>query len=236
MSSNGICELKCKTIYFNEKAYSRKELNEYINDLSTYISKNIKSDSPFVLLTCYNHIKTFIAFFAILRAKKIVVILDPLSKNLEITEIIEKIDPSLIIIPDIKNDKFLYDTELIFRKSKFYTSENLENVKLLAFTNAEDGYPKAAMLTEENLLFQAEILINTNKINFKSIICSLLPYSHMYGLMHGIIVPSQSETTSVILENNILNLKYILYEIHKYKVTHLYSVPSTYYLMSKYHQ
>lgn len=228
-----IYDLKCQTIFFNGKNYERKYLNECIDNLSKHISKNIKSDSPFIMLTSYNHIKTFIAFFAILKAQKIVVILDPLCKNLEITEIIQKVNPSAIIIPDISTDKFDFNTEIIFRENKFATSENLKDIKLLVFTNAEDGFLKAAMLTEKNLLFQAETLIKTNKINNNSIICSLLPFSHMFGLMHGIIIPAHSNAKSLIIETNLLNLKTILETVHKYKVTHLYSIPSTYYLISK---
>jgi len=234
MKPNSLCEIQCKSIIFNNKEYPRKELYENINNLSKYLTKNFKSDSPFILLSCYNHIKTFIAFFAILKANKIVVILDPQCKQLEISEIIEKIKPSALIIPDISVDTFNYNTEIIFRKSKIETSENLSDVRLISFTNAEDGYLKGAMLTETNLLKQVEILIKTNEINKNSILCSLLPFSHLFGMMHGIIIPSQSNTKTIIIENDFLNIKYILESIYNFNITHVYSVPSVYYLISKF--
>ncbi len=105
-------------------------------------------------MATYSHIKSVIAYYAILKAGKIPAIMDPGSKSIELTEIIEEIDPAAILFLNTNEISFHYDEEIIFRKSNpgFIITSDLTDVVTLAFTNAEDGYSKAAMLTEKNLI------------------------------------------------------------------------------------
>jgi acyl-CoA synthetase (AMP-forming)/AMP-acid ligase II len=130
---------------------------------------------------------------------------------------------------------FKYTEEVIFRKQKrgFIIHSDLQDVCTLAYTNAEDGFSKGAMITEKNLLSEVHALIKTNKLTKKSVTCALLPFTHMFGLVQGILVPSYAGATSVISELNILKTNEIIKEIQQQKVTHLYSVPSMYYILSK---
>ena len=114
--------------------------------------------------------------------------MDPGSKSIELTEIIEEIDPAAILFLNTNEISFHYEEEIIFRKTKsgFIITSDLSDVVTLAFTNAEDGYSKAAMLTEKNLLSEVAALISTNKLNDQSVTCALLPFSHLYGLVQGI--------------------------------------------------
>ena len=109
----------------------------------------------------------------------------------------------------------------------------MSDVVTLAFTNAEDGYSKAAMLTEKNLLSEVAALISTNKLNEHSVTCALLPFSHLYGLVQGLLVPTHAGSTGIIIELDILKITEIAEQIRFHKVTHLYTVPSLYYLFSK---
>jgi long-chain acyl-CoA synthetase len=234
-SNQSITNLNFKQIFFRKKRFDKKFLTEAIDHLAGYLSSNIQSSSPFILMATYSHIKSLIAYYAILKAGKIPAIMDPGSKSIELTEIIEEIDPAAILFLNTNEISFHYEEEIIFRKTKpgFIISSDLSDVVTLAFTNAEDGYSKAAMLTEKNLLSEVAALISTNKLNEHSVTCALLPFSHLYGLVQGVLVPTHAGSTGIIIELDILKISEIAEHIKFHKVTHLYTVPSLYYLLSK---
>jgi len=236
MASNHlITNLNFKQIFFRKKRFDKELLTAAIDHLSGYLLSNIQSSSPFILMATYTHIKTLIAYYAILKAGKIPAIMDPGNRSIELTEIIEEIDPAAILFLNTNELSFHYEEEIIFRKTKpgFIITSDLTDVVTLAFTNAEDGYSKAAMLTEKNLLSEVAALISTNKLNEHSVTCALLPFSHLYGLVQGVLVPTHAGSTGIIIELDILRISEIAEQIRKYRVTHLYTVPSLYYLFSK---
>jgi long-chain acyl-CoA synthetase len=224
-----------KKIIFADLIFDQRTVEGAIDDLSKHLQKNIKSDSPFILFTAYNHIKTIIAYYAILNAGKIAVVIDPGIKYLEWNDIIKDTNPAAIITIDKVNVSFNYQKEIEFRKSDkgFIVRSNLKDVCTLAYTNAEDGYAKGAMLTVKNLLSEVYPMMETNQLTPESTICALLPFSHMYGLIQGILVPTHSGGSSVITELELLKLPEIIKKSKEYNVTHLYSVPSVYYILSK---
>ncbi len=234
-SNRLITSLNFKQIFFRKKKFSKKLLTEAIDHLAAYLVANVHSASPFVLIATYTHIKSLIAYYAILKAGRIPAIMDPGCKSIELTEIIEEIDPAAIIFLNTSEISFHYEEEIIFRKAKpgLIITSDLSDVVTLAFTNAEDGYSKAAMLTEKNLLSEVAALISTNRLNEQSVTCALLPFSHLYGLVQGILVPTHAGSTGIIIELDILKINDIAEQINLHKVTHLYTVPSLYYLFSK---
>jgi long-chain acyl-CoA synthetase len=235
LSNELITTLNFKQIFFRKKRFDKKLITEAIDHLSGYLLSNCQSSSPFILMATYSHIKSVIAYYAILKAGKIPAIMDPGSKSIELTEIIEEIDPAAILFINTNEISFHYEEEIIFRKTKpgFIITSDLSDVVTLAFTNAEDGYSKAAMLTEKNLLSEVAALISTNKLNEHSVTCALLPFSHLYGLVQGLLVPTHAGSTGIIIELDILKITEIAEQIKFHKVTHLYTVPSLYYLFSK---
>jgi len=222
-------------VHFKGIAFDKPVIYTAINSLAKYLSKKYISGSPFVLLPAYNHIKTLIAFYAIIKSGKIAVLYDPQSRAIDLSEIIQDVDPCAILYLNSVSIKFLYEEEILFRKpnNTFIINSDLKDVQIIAYTNAEDGYSKGAMLTEKNLLSEIEALIQTNKLNFHSVTCALLPFSHLFGFMQGILVPTHMGGQGFITELNLLNLIETLKEIKHYKVTHIYSVPSLYYIMGK---
>ncbi len=235
ISNLTITRLNFKHIFFRKKRFDRALLTQAIDHLSAYLKANNRSSSPFILMATYSHIKSLIAYYAILKAGKIPAIMDPGNKSIELTEIIEEIDPGAILFLNTNEISFHYEEEIIFRKTKsgFIINSDLSDVVTLAFTNAEDGYSKAAMLTEKNLLSEVAALITTNRLTEQSVTCALLPFSHLYGLVQGILVPTHAGSTGIIIELDILKINEIAEQIRNYKVTHLYTVPSLYYLLSK---
>lgn len=227
--------LHFKRVFFRDQVFDQASIQASINDLAGYLMAGIHSSSPFVLLATYNHIKSFIAYFAILKAGKIPAILDPGIKSIELAEIIREIDPAVLFYLNNEEIAFRYDEEVVFRNQDagFLIRSDLTDVCTLAFTNAEDGYSKGAMLTEKNLLAEIQALIHTNRLGSRSVTCALLPFHHLYGLMQGILVPSRTGASSVIQDIDILRIQELTNRMEKFKVTHMYTVPSLYYLFSK---
>lgn len=228
-------QISFKHIFFRGKRYDQSTVEEGIDHLADYLEKNNFSSSPFVLLSMYNHIKSVIAYFAILKSGKIAVIFDPGSKPIDLSEIIEDTDPSAIFFINAESIGFDFDEEIVFRKTKkgFIINSDLAEVCTVAYTNAEDGYSKGAMLTEKNLLAEIYALITSSKITKESVVCALLPYYHLFGFAEGILVPTHIGATVVIEDINLLHLGETMQNIHQYKVTHFYTVPSIYYLLGK---
>jgi long-chain acyl-CoA synthetase len=235
MIGSHLTSLNFKSLYFRKKQYDRKAINDAIDCLAQYLITNNISASPFILLAAYSHIKTVIAYYAILKAGKIPALMDPGNRSIELTEMIEDIDPAAIIVMNSEETTFCFEEEIIFRKTSpgFILSSDLTDVVTLAFTNAEDGYSKAAMLTEKNLMTEICALITTNRLCKNSVTCALLPFSHLYGLVQGVLVPTHAGSTGVIIELDMLKITEIAGDLLRYKVTHLYTVPSLYYLFSK---
>lgn len=228
-------QINFKHFYFKGKRFDKKMIENAISHLAKYLTQKNHSTSPFILLTAYNHIKTVIAYYAILKTGKIVVIIDPASKSVELSEIIDDTDAAAMIFLNTNNLAFHYEEEILFRKTKKnqLINSDLNEVCTMAYTNAEDGFSKGAMLTEKNLLSEVKALIKTNNIDPTSVTCALLPFSHLFGFIQGILVPVYAGATGLIIEPNILKITGIIKEIKEYSVTHLYSVPSFYYILSK---
>ena len=224
-----------KRIFFRDTIYTRNSLLEAIKNMSVHISGHYHSDSPFILLTAHNHIKTVIAYYAILQLGKIAVILDPEARNFDITEIIDDTEPGALILINTSTIEFNYEEEIVFRNTpaNFILSSDLADVCTIAYTNAEDGYVKGAMLTSRNLLCEVEAIVQSINITKNSITCSLLPFHHMFGLVQGILITTLTGGQSVITEVSLLQLEEIAKRISKFNVTHFFSIPSIYFILSK---
>ena len=86
-----------KKIYFNDVTFTKDQVVSSINDLTKYLQVTITSKSPFIYLFAYNHIKTIISYFAIIKAGYIVILIDPEIKRFELDEILINTPPSAFI-------------------------------------------------------------------------------------------------------------------------------------------
>jgi long-chain acyl-CoA synthetase len=228
-------QLNFQCLYFRNESYDQTTIENAIDHLAKYLQKNLRSLSPFILFSANNHIKTVIAYYAILKAGKIAVILDPLLKKLEYDETFNELCPAAVININVKTTKFDYKNEMLFYENngQLEIKSDLRDVCTLAYTNAEDGYSKAAMLTEKNLIMEAMGLKETTYLYNSSVSCALLPYSHLYGFAHGVLTTTMANGKGLIEEVNLLNMDKIVSVIKDAGVTHLYTVPSVYYILGK---
>ena len=177
-----------KKVYFRDRVFEKEGLLERIDHLAKYLGANFISGSPFVLLSAYNHIKALIAFYAILKAGKIALIVNPGTKSIEFSEMVKDTDPAALILPDPHTLDFKYEEEIIFREPDpgFTVKSDLTDVCLLAYTNAEDGYAKGAMILEKNLVTAINAYKTIDNLSIKNTTCPLLPFHHLFGIIQVI--------------------------------------------------
>ncbi|MCM8776962.1 MAG: long-chain fatty acid--CoA ligase [Candidatus Omnitrophica bacterium] len=64
-----------------------------------------------------------------------------------------------------------------------------EDVAAILYTSGTTGYPKGAMLTHRNLLFNVNSILQVLKIDEKDIFLTVLPLFHAFGATAGMISP-----------------------------------------------
>ena len=227
--------INVKHVYCRDHAISNTELKLAIDELVSFLNKNYKSDSPFVLISAYNHVKTLIAFYAVIKTGRIAIIINPGAKSIELTEIINETDPAAFLLINNETFKFNFDEEILIRNrsQNLIINQNLKDVVLLMYTNAENGKSKAAMITEQNLISTITTWASTDNITQNNNICALVPCFHILGFTYGLILPSYIGCSVFITELNLLRVTELFENIYKLKVDYLYSVPSVYYLISR---
>src|SRR5271157_5476934 len=176
--------LNLGTIYFRDKTYPPDVIQQNIDAVAECLKKRTVSNSPFVYLFAPNHIKMVYALFGIIKSGKICVLVDPAIGKLELAEMMADTVPGALIRIDKSTDTFDFEKEFEFRDCRLEERklQGLEDVCLIVYTNAADGYAKGAMLTNESLRANAEAGILANKVSADSTSCALISYSHLFAL------------------------------------------------------
>ncbi|KMQ52710.1 Long-chain-fatty-acid--CoA ligase [Chitinispirillum alkaliphilum] len=226
--------LSLKNIYFNKTELSGACLDRLIDSCAGKFISYTGSNSPFVYIYGYNHPKTLIGYLAAIRAGKIAVLIDPVTKDLELSELFSSAPPFGVVKPQLLNTDFDFSTDVFF-KTGSVTSEiadQLQDVCTMVFTAAEDGYLKGAMLSKDNLIQNAIGIMEGSQVSSADRICSLLPFHHLYGLQTGLLVPAISGGSAIVIDIADLRvIKSMLLELERACATQLYTVPVMYYLM-----
>lgn len=226
-------------IYFRDKTYTPDTVSQSIDAVADCLNKQVTSNSPFVYLFAPNHIKMVYALYGIIKSGRICVLVDPAIGKLELAEMMADTVPGALIRIDKTTDTFDFAKEFEFRDCRVEEKrlEGLEDVCLIVYTNASDGYAKGAMLTSKNLLANAEAGILANKVSAGAVSCALIPFCHLFALQTGIFIPSLSKTSMLIVEfEEFLKIKFIADQILKLKVSHIYSIPAIYYHLGKFYK
>jgi long-chain acyl-CoA synthetase len=222
------------TVFFRNNAYSPADIRAGIDAIADYLQRSLPADSPFVYLVAINHIKTLLAYFGIIKSGHVCVLIDPKIGRLEYDEMLADTPPAAICRFDPSTIGFDFENEVELRRGAARFDDELENVCTMLYTAADDGYAKAAMLTHENILVNALGLASCNQMNKTGVSCSLLPYNHLYSLQSGIIAPSLSRESILIVDSNgFRNIHCMTDEIIKRKVSTIFAVPQIYYLLIK---
>jgi len=227
--------LKPGNIFFRGNKYNSHYILNKIDILAEYLEKNVKKHSPFIYLYTYNHLNTAISYFSILKAGYACVIIDPEIKPIELDILKQDTPPAAVINfdPNITDIVFYKDIQI----NQTYINRNIElnnDVCTLVYTAAEDGVPKAAMLTYNNLFSNTKAIIESNNVLRDSISCSVIPFYHLFGLQTGVLVPFLNNSDSYISElHNPKYIEILIEDLKNINVTHFYSVPLLFYLLKR---
>lgn len=229
--------LKPGKIHFRTKIFEPDDVMAGIRDVERYLDDNIVSSSPFVYLFAENHLKSVVAFFGIIASRRICVVIDPDIGPLELMEMLRDTPPSACIRIDEKTLKWDFGREVeICPQSDVDRREaDPDEICMMMYTAADDGYAKAAMLTHDNICCDAQSSIIWSDLTQGSIIYSLLPFCHLYGLQTGVVMPNLCGVDCVIEDNiGILTPSSLSDCIERHKATHMMAVPLLYYMLGKY--
>ena len=223
-------------IYFRDKTYTPDTVSQSIDAVAECLNKRTISNSPFVYLFAPNHIKMVYALYGIIKSGRICVLVDPAIGKLELAEMMADTIPGALIRIDKTTDTFNFEKEFEFTD---YTVEEkrlegLEDVCLIVYTNASDGWAKGAMLTSENLLANAEAGITCNPNYENTVSCSVIPFHHLFALQTGVIIPSIARG-NILIEDiaDFSSIRKIGAELERFKATYIYAAPLVYYFLKK---
>ena len=104
--------------------------------------------------------------------------------------IINEIDPGLATIV-IHTDKPYQHLNFFRSASDVITREEVEpdDPGLIIYTSGTTGKPKGAILTQNNLVRDAEHVIKMWEISESDVMCHALPFFHVHGLCFGLQTP-----------------------------------------------
>lgn len=102
---------------------------------------------------------------------------------------------------------------------------------VLLYTSGTTGMPKAVMLSEENILSNAEGCRLATGFDDKQVMLAILPMFHAYGLTVTMLLPLLTGARILIPERFAPRL--VLQLIEKHKISCLVAVPSQYRLLTK---
>jgi long-chain acyl-CoA synthetase len=223
-------------IFFRDKTYTPDTVNQNIDAVTECLNKRIISNSPFVYLFAPNHIKMVYALFGIIKSGRICVLVDPAIGKLELAEMMADTVPGALIRIDKTTDTFDFEKEFEFKDYMLEGKrlDGLEDVCLIVYTNASDGWAKGAMLTSENLLANAEAGIICNPNYENTVSCSVIPFHHLFALQTGVIIPSIARG-NILIEDiaDFSSTRKMGAEIERFKATYIYAAPLVYYFLKK---
>jgi acyl-CoA synthetase (AMP-forming)/AMP-acid ligase II len=162
--------------------------------------------------------------------------MDPNIGPLELAEMIADTPPAACIRIDTTSEAYDFAKEIELRNQPWNCNQDgdLVDVCTMVYTAADDGFAKAAMLTHDNMVADAKGVGHAVNPGSGTISCGLGNFQHLYPLQVGVIAPFLFKGDIYIDElATITNVSSIAANIERLGVTHLYTIPAIYYLLSK---
>jgi long-chain acyl-CoA synthetase len=234
---------KSTCIKFENRKISYSEINERV-DLGAggFISAGLRPCERAAILmeNCPEYI---IAYFSILRAGGITVPLNTFLTADEIIYILRDSGCKILVYSDTfstlikhirKNMPELNAVmfqELPRNGGRFETGKDSDTAVLL-YTSGTTGFPKGVMLTNRNLIANAEACMNVMRISARDRIQLFLPLFHAFSFTVCVILPVLSGATIVLLKS-VRPFSKIIRSVICDRVTFFVAVPTVYNILSK---
>ena len=228
---NNLIEYKNQIAFFdnNKSVVYYKDIISLSNKLKKKISKNSVN-----LLIMSNCTTSLLIYSSLIYSKFTTIIIDESLGKKFVDQTIEKYRVNYIFEPKTTNvskkNKFIieFDKYILLKKKNFIHNLNKQNLILLP-TSGTTASPKFVRLSEDNLFFNSQHIINSLKIKKNHIPCTSLPTGFAFGLSiintHLMVGAKIFITKKTIIEKSFWD------DLNKYKITSLSGVPSTYELL-----
>lgn len=184
-----------------ETEMSYKELNQDSNRMAnTFLDRGVTKGDR-VILYLQKSLAFIIAHCALQKIGAIGVPLNPGFKQSEMEYLLEDTQAKLVLLGpeqdavikkiDPKLNTIVIDTERPYQDCNFFSSasDSMPQIEikpgdpgLIIYTSGTTGKPKGAILTQANLVNDAQNIINIWEITESDVVCHALPLFHVHGL------------------------------------------------------
>ncbi len=197
-SKTAITFLRGRTVETRMSFLDLDKKSDKMADL--FLKKGVKK-SDNVLLLLDKSLVFVVAYIALQKIGAVSVPLNPGFKKSELTYLLNDAEPSLVLMDPDKSEMLnqidstlnclVIDTKVPFQDMSFLNScaGELKKVDLypddpalIIYTSGTTGDPKGAVLTQKNLIHDAENIINIWEISDSDTVCHILPLFHVHGL------------------------------------------------------
>ncbi len=236
--ANKYGEKNAFSLYHDEKwqTLSFVALNEQSQLRATALLQSGHQPGDRIALLAGTSIEWIAQFLAIVRIGCIVVPLDPKATEEELEIILTHVEPkSLVAAKELQGFAFqaqqklkikkilllevLYETE---QKLDFPPTDKKQTAAIY-YTSGTSGAPKGVMLSMESLLSELDTLLAYQESVPTSVVFSILPLHHLYGLVAGALYSFACGAEFVFAHR--LSPVDIRFCLEERKVTHLFVVP-----------
>ncbi|MGI6555390.1 MAG: long-chain-fatty-acid--CoA ligase [Bacillota bacterium] len=242
-----------KTVcYFEDKTISYQMLDQNVSKVSAYLQKAGLSFQDRAAVLLPNRPEFIESYFAILRCGGIAVTINPLFKGEEVKYILNDSQVSMIItnqaylpmiesiwkyVPSLEKavvvggesngDTIAYEDIISSMEPVDCDVEvELDSVAACLYTSGTTGRPKGALLTHDNLIFDAYSVIEHIQVKDDENYSCVLPLFHSFGQTVCMLVPIFSGASITLIEQ--FRPDTVLKEIADKKVTIFAGVPAMY--------
>ena len=190
-----------------------------------------------------------VAYLALQKIGAIAVPLNPGFKREEMSYCVKDVDVKLVlsgseqegVIKEIASDSavIVINTKTPYQKLDFFQSASgvtpqvrigPDDPALIIYTSGTTGYPKGAVLTQKNLIHDANNIINIWDITGSDVLCHALPLYHVHGLCFALHTALMAGAHTIMLESFSPEevIKVLSSKEDKYSCSVFMAVPSMY--------
>jgi long-chain acyl-CoA synthetase len=249
---------KRTALFLNDEKVNFKEIKDHADKLAVYLSQKGVKEGDRVALFMRNSVEFVYAIFAISKLGAIVVPVNTFLKSEELSYILED-SGSVVLIASAIHDKVVNSSRaseicnyiiwegdeqivgekhlhiedaLLVEEDEEHVPRSLDDTAVIIYTSGTTGKPKGAMLSNRNILSNAESGRRTINVTPKDRGIIFLPMFHSFTFSIGIILPMYVGASLVIIQS-LQPFSNIFKQTLLKRVTLFFGIPDVYNALSK---